>query len=236
MGRRLALTAAVPAALALATAAGLAANAATAGRPQANSYLLCGVWAPGTDRMSGASVQDHPAGSAVSGGEEYRYDKDRCENHYSSNAFSTSGQVTTFNWTVNHSNVNVDTERGTEHGIVTLASTGTLQAGFNGQITNDDFTTPLGTGQPDTDSSSRSIYYASGHAYDDSGSGSGAGNFNTHGGASTGDHFRGTYGTIVYQDNQKNADGSSNPNYQDSPCQQGSANYCFEGILIGYTN
>ena len=66
----------------------------------------------------------------------------------------------------------------------------------------------------------------SGHAYDPACSPSAPGNINTHGGAQLGQHFRGMYGTIVYQDE----------NNSQSPCQSGSSNYCFEAILKGQTN
>ena len=100
-------------------------------------------------------------------------------------------------------------------------------AGFNGHVTNYDFPTDITPTEPPDgpDGKGRQIYYASGQAYDQSGSGSGPGNFNTHGGAATGQHFRGKYGTIVYQDNSNG-----------SPCSSTSGNYCFEGILKGQTN
>ena len=66
----------------------------------------------------------------------------------------------------------------------------------------------------------------SGQAYDQACSPSAPGNINVHGGAQLGQHFRGMYGTIVYQDE----------NNSQSPCQSGSSNYCFEAILKGQTN
>jgi hypothetical protein len=218
MGRRLVLSAALPVAVAGVCLGAFGASAGSAGKPVATRALLCGLWMNGTDRMSGQSSIDHPAGAA-SMGQYYAYTGQTCESEYNGNGGFNSGSQT-FMWTVNHSNVNVDSERGTEHGLFTLSGSGTLGAGFNGHITNFDFgSTPDSNGN-------RQIWYASGHAYDPSTSPSGPGNFNTHGGASSGQHFRGTYGTIVYQD-------SNNSN---SPCQTGSANFCFEAILIGFTN
>src|SRR5204863_5468422 len=141
-----------------------------------------------------------------------------CESEYNGlGGFSNGSGM--YDWTIGHSNVNTTTERGTEHGIFMLSADGGREAGFNGQITNYDFATPNTTAAPDP-CSNRDIYYASGHAYDPSCSPSGAGNFNTHGGADAGQHFRGMYGTIVYQDE----------NNIQSPCQSGSSNYCFEAI------
>ena len=51
------------------------------------------------------------------------------------------------------------------------------------------------------------------------------GNFNTHGGAATGNHFRGNYGTLIYKDNSTN-----------SPCPDSSPNYCIQVHLVGQTN
>ena len=224
MTRRWIAVAAAPAAVGAIVAATLGVAAgSSAGKPQPVSALLCGLFMPGTDSISGNSRQDHPSGAA-SMGQYYTYTGQNCESEYNGNGGFNSGSQM-FTWTVNHSNVDVDRERGTEHGLFSLDSSAPLQAGFNGHVTNYDFTTPLTTAAPDSNGN-RDIFYASGHAYDPSGSPSGPGNFNTHGGASTGQHFRGTYGTIVYQDENNN----------NSPCQAGSSNYCFEAILIGQTN
>lgn len=190
-------------------------SSTSAGQPVASKLLLCGMWTPGTEPAAGKSNIDHPSGATATGS-EFTYTGQTCESEYGNNS---SNQ---FMWTISHSNVNTTTERGTEHGLFTLMSGG-QEAGFNGHITDYDYPTS------DCTSGNRVIYYASGHAYDSTGcpdAGSGPGNFNTHGGAATGQHFRGTYGTIVYQDQNNN----------NSPCQSGSGMYCFEGILQGQTN
>jgi hypothetical protein len=223
MGRRLVHLAAIPLAVAGIAAGSLGSGASSAGRPTPVKALLCGLWMTGSDRVSGNSAQDHPAGASAMG-QYYPYTGQNCEGEYDGmGGFNNGTQM--FSWSIDHSNVDVNRERGTEHGLFMLSSSSDLVAGFNGHITNYDFTTPLTAAAPDPDGN-RQIYYASGHAYDPSGSPSGPGNFNTHGGADTGQHFRGTYGTIVYQDT----------NNMMSPCQSGSSNYCFEAILLGQTN
>jgi hypothetical protein len=73
----------------------------------------------------------------------------------------------------------------------------------------------------------RDIYYASGHAHDSGTcSPSGPENFNAHGGAATGQHFRGMYGTVVFQTTGNKM----------SPCDASSTSYCFEAIAKGQTN
>lgn len=219
MNRRWIALAAAPVAAAGMLLAGIAASAGSAGQPVATSALLCGTFTPGSDSISGQSSIDHPAGGSASG-QYFAYSGQNCESEYGQNGSQT------FTWTIGHSNVNTSTERGTEHGQLVLSTASALVTGFNGQITNFDFTTPItGSETPDANGN-RLIYYASGHAYDPSGSGSGAGNFNTHGGAATGQHFRGMYGTLIYQDQ----------NNLNSPCQSGSNTYCFEAILVGQTN
>lgn len=193
---------------------------ATAGQPVSTSVLLCGTWTQGMDRISGQSSIDHPSGSSAMGS-EYPYASQNCENPGNSNG--------TFAWTVSHSNVNTSTERGTEHGLAMLSTDMNKNAGFNGQITNYDFSTPLTAAGADP-CNGRWIYYASGQT-DTSGSCSpaGPGNFNTHGGAATGDHFHGKYGTVVYQDDNNMScryNGGNNPN----------GPFCFEAILQGQTN
>jgi hypothetical protein len=191
-----------------------------AGQPVANQNLLCGTWTQGSDRISGQSNIDHPNGAMATGMVYPFAQGTNCDNNSASSS-------TTFMWTIAHSNVNTATERGTEHGEFVINNG--QEAGFDGHITNYDFTTPLTAAAPDT-CSSRDIYYTSGHigAYDSAGScaSSGPGNFNTHGGAQTGSHFRGNYGTVVYQ--QNNNPGGS--------CPSGGAKYCFEAILEGQTN
>jgi hypothetical protein len=206
------------------TAAPSSATDPSAGKPVATNDLFCGLWTQGSDRIAGNSNIDHPSGASATGN-VYDYTAQTCESEYNGSGGFKSGSDM-FTWTISHSNVNTSTERGTEHGIYTFASSSALLAGFNGQVTNYDFTTPITSSETPDANGNRRIYYASGHAYDPSGSGSGAGNFNTHGGAATGQHFRGKYGTIVYQD----------ANNSQSPCRSGSGNYCFEGILKGQTN
>jgi hypothetical protein len=198
-------------------------KSSSAGQPMPNQDLLCGMWSQGSDRISGGSNIDHPSG-AMATGNVYPYTGQNCD----SNSANSSGM---FTWTIAHSNVNtVETsERGTEHGEFML-STGTREAGFDGHITNYDFGVPPLTAPAPDPCTNRDIYYASGHigAYDSAGScsPSGPGNFNTHGGAQTGSHFRGNYGTVVYQQNN-NPTGS---------CPSGGSTYCFEAILEGQTN
>ena len=101
-----------------------------------------------------------------------------------------------------------------------LTSDANTTAGFNGQITNFDFnSSPDGCG-------SREIFYTSGHEFlgDGSCSPGAPGTFNTQGGAATGDHFNGKYGTVVYRE-------SGN-----SSCDTTSTSYCFQAIIVGQTN
>jgi len=218
MTRRWGLIAAMPAAAAGIALATLGVAAGTAGKPQAQNALLCGLYTPGADSVSGNSNQDHVNGASVSMGQYYMLDSSNnsCEQEYNNGNFKSGAQ--TFTWKVNHSNVDVQRERGTEHGQFVLASTSSWAAGFQGQIFNYDFGTPLTT-QAGDNNGTTTVYYESGHP-------GGAGNFNTHGGAATGAHYRGTYGTIVYQDDNNN----------NSPCKTGSSNYCFQAILIGQVN
>ena len=193
-----------------ATALGTA-NAKTAGAPTSQNELFCGTFTQGTDRFSGQSSIDHPSGANAMGN-VYPYSGQTCK----SNSASSSGM---FTWSVGHSNVNTTTEKGTEHGEFTQ-STSPYEAGFDGHVTDFDF----GSTADYTCSDGRVIYYSSGHSYDSCGQPSGPGNFNTHGGAATGNHFRGNYGTIVYQDPNNNS------------CNTNSTTYCFEAILQGQTN
>jgi hypothetical protein len=214
--------AASPAALAgLLVATTGAFGASSAGKPVAEQELLCGLFVPAGDNFSGASDIDHPDGSS-SAGMTYTYTGQNCE--------SPGSSTGNYQWTVTHSNVHTgagpQNERGTEHVQFSMDVNGGQQAGAQGHITNFDLSTADNVGDPCGD---RTVFYASGHAYDAAGScsPSSVGNFNTHGGAATGDHFRGNYGTVVYQwgDNTSN-----------SPCKNGSTNYCFEAILEGQTN
>ena len=125
-----------------------------------------------------------------------------------------------YTWTIHHSNVNTAKERGTEHGLFSETQNGSAGK-FNGRITDYDFGS---TGDP---CGSHVIYYASGRigVFDHAGScaSNAPGNFNGHGTS----HYRGQYGTVVYQ----RTDNSLN-----NPCKDGSNNYCFEAILKGQTN
>jgi hypothetical protein len=225
MTRRWGLIAAMPAAVAGIGIATLGAHAGTAGQPTPQSAILCGLYMPsdGVDNVSGQSAQDHVDGADVSGGQYYTPDATHktCQDEYNNGNFNSGTQ--TFTWKVNHSNVDVNRERGTEHGQFVLSGSSAWEAGFQGQIFNYDFATPL-TSQdtqdtaPGENNSTLTLFYQSGHP-------GGAGNFNTHGGAATGQHYRGTYGVTVYQDNTMG-----------SPCQPGSSNYCFQALLDGQVN
>jgi hypothetical protein len=230
--RRWAMLAAVPLALAGLTMTLGGIRAATAGTPVPTRDLLCGTWMTGSDRFSSSNI-DHPSGSSAMG-KVYAYHGQTCEQEENQN-----DSIGTFTWTINHSNVHVQeagsapqAERGTEHGIAMLSTDNSQTAGFNGHITNFDLSISDKDGDACTDQgSNRSVFYASGNQ-DGSGncSPAGPGNFNTHGGASTGNHFRGNYGTTVYQDEDM-----SN---MMSPCNgsTGSTTLCFEGVIIGQTN
>jgi hypothetical protein len=233
--RRWALLAATPCALAGLTVGTGAVGAATAaGQPVPTQVLLCGTWSTGSDRFGGTSDVDHPSGSSAAG-QVYQYHGQNCEQAQQNNESS----IGTFSWSISHSNVHAaesgsspQAEFGTEHGIATLSTDNSQAAGFNGRITNFDLSTNDNDGDPcNSQGSNRLVYYASGNQ-DTSGSCSpaGPGNFNTHGGASTGDHFRGNYGTTVYQDNDMSNTSSS--------CNAAlmSQNLCFEGVINGQTN
>ena len=233
--RRWAVLAAMPAALAgFTVTAGGGAGAATAGAPTPVKVLLCGTFTPAADSFSGASDIDHPSG-ASSTGMVYAYHGQTCEQEEGQN-----DSIGNYQWTISHSNVHAEeagtsdvAEYGTEHGIATLSvPSGDQAAGFNGRISNFDLSANDNDGDPCNDQgSNRSVYYASGNQ-DSAGNCSEetAGNFNTHGGASTGEHFRGVYGTTVYQDeDMTNAQSQCNASL-------GSTAFCFEGIINGFVN
>ena len=211
--QRLAPVAAATAAVLIALPASAGSSA---GQPVKDNSILCGMATKPTDTTSGSSSIDHPTGLS-SQGKEYQYNGGNCE----ANNGNSTGNYT---WTLSHSNVNLTNERGTEHGLAAqthLAQSGQVPVGFDGQVTNYDFNE---AGDP---CGNRTIYYASGHQFDSGTcSASGPGNFNTHGGAATGNHYRGQYGTVIYQYG----------NMTNSPCPTGSSNYCFEAILEGQTN
>lgn len=196
----------------LAAGSGYGALADTAaGQPVDSSVTLCGVGTMGQDVQEGASNQDHPTASSFSANEETAGTK--CTNDNSSAGNDT--------WTIDHSNVDVTTERGTEHGIWGRPSA--PPAGFNGHITDYDHQSG---GDPCTDAAGRTVYYQSGKETDCTPSFGPVGNFNTHGGAATGQHFRGNYGTIIFQQN-------SNTSHS---CDVGSDMYCIQVDLVGQTN
>jgi hypothetical protein len=171
--------------------------------------LLCGTVAPpGNSATHGKSPIDHPTWDAVSGMEYPYTGTENCDSPPSSNG--------TFTWSIKHSNVNTlaTSERGTEHGVFMDTANGMRVAGFNGQVTNWDF------GSGGDSCGPRVVYYASGHNHYANCGPSGQGNFNTHGGQADMQHFRGTYGTVVYQNDDNNS------------CLPGQAvTYCFEAIL-----
>ncbi len=236
--RRWALLAATPLAVAGLTVGSGAGAQSAAGKPVPTNVLLCGQFTPGTDNFSGASSIDHQDG-ATSSGNVYQYHHQTCEQEESTNPNADS-PIGTYTWTVGHSNVHAaeagsspQAEFGTEHGIATLSIDGGQAAGFNGRVTNFDLSMNDNDGDPcsASDGSGRSIYYASGNQDTANNcSPGGPGNFNTHGGASTGQHFRGNYGTTVYQDTDSSNTGSN--------CNSALAEstMCFEGVINGQTN
>lgn len=214
--RLLAIVGGTLASLLLITAAGHA-----AGPPTSLSVLLCGTTSGfSADRVSGNSSIDHPSGLNASG-KDYTYSGQNCR----TNGSSSNGS---FTWTIRQDNVNLATERGNEHAdasSTTLAQTGSFANGFDGgvyefDLPNGDFTTCQDGSQ---------VYYASGRPFDTACSvGTAPGNFNTEGGASSGQHFNGKYGTLIYRF------GSSSSG---SPCgTDQSATYCFEAIIQGKVN
>src|SRR5436309_7434821 len=85
-----------------------------AGQPTPTRVLLCGMYMPATDRFAGNSSIDHPFGASATGN-EYPYSGQNCE-------ASQPSSIGTFMWTLSHSNVNIGTERGTEHGEFMLSN------------------------------------------------------------------------------------------------------------------
>lgn len=205
-----------------------------AGQPTPEHVLLCGLYTPGTDNFSGSSTIDHQTG-ATSSGNIYQYHGQTCEQEENSN-----DSIGTYTWTVTRSNVHAEesgtapqAEFGTEHVAVALSIDGGQAAGANGRVTNFDLSLNDNDGDACTasDGSNRSIFYASGSQdAQNNCSPGGPGNFNTHGGASTGDHFRGIYGTTVYQDTDTTNTGSQ--------CNSSlaSTDDCFEGVINGQVN
>src|SRR5436305_3884149 len=97
-------------------------GASLAGKPVANNDLLCGQFTQGSDRVSGQSSIDHPSG-ASSTGQQYDYTGQNCESEYNGVGGFSQGSGS-YSWTVSHSNVNVDSERGTEHAAYALSADG----------------------------------------------------------------------------------------------------------------
>ena len=223
MARRWGLVAASPAAVAgIALATLGAAAGSSAGQPRVQNAILCGTWVQtdSVDSQAGQSNQDKIHGGDVSGGQYYTPDSTHknCHDEYNGSGGFNNG-TQTFTWKVSHSNVNVSTEHGTEHGLFTLQNTSAWAAGFNGRISNYDFATSVPgfmTAKPDSGpGSGQTTFYVSN------------GNFNTHGGAASGAHFRGNYTVLIYQDSSSN-----------SPCKPTSSPsmYCFQAILTGQVN
>lgn len=212
---------------ALSAGASAASKAATGPTPAI--YLLCGTFMPGTDNFSGNSSVDHPSGASAMGKAQAVGSVpsgDACDN-------SSNGGM--FSWTIQHDNVQLNSsnpqfEEGTEHGTAMIMQlSGANAIGFNGQITNYDFGS---SADSCGDSDSRVFYYASGHAGSLTGCGAAAnapGNVNTQGGASSGQHFNGKYGTIVYQESDSDMDGSNCPVSASGP-------FCFEAVFVGFVN
>ncbi len=231
--RRWAFLAATPLAVAgFSIGTGGHAQTAAAGTPTPVQVLLCGMFTPGTDNFSGPI--DHQAG-ASSSGNIYKNNGQTCEQEE-----GKSDSIGTFTWTVTHSNAHAQeagsapqAERGTEHVAVALSIDGGQAAGANGRVGNFDLSMNDSDGDAckASDGSNRSVFYASGNQ--DGGnncSPGGPGNFNTHGGASTGQHFRGNYGTTVYQDtDMTNVQSTCNSSL-------GSTADCFEGVINGFLN
>jgi len=165
--------------------------AGSAGKPVDSSVTLCGIGNAPTSASDGQSSESKFGGANFMANEQKP--GTQC-----TNGNSSSGGGST--WTIGHGNVNTGTERGTEHGQYLLEGTST-QGGFNGHVTDWDF-----NGGDTCTSADRTVYYQSGAATYCVPSFGPVGNFNTHGGASTGEHFRGKYGTIIFQQGDQ-ADG-----------------------------
>src|SRR5215469_6236286 len=108
--------------------------AGSAGKPQAQNELLCGMFTPAADSVSGSSNIDHPDG-ASSTGKTYKYTGQTCEN----NSASSDG---TYTWTITHSNVHTgggqNDEHGTEHVQFAMTENSGHAAGAQGHVTNFD--------------------------------------------------------------------------------------------------
>lgn len=193
-------------------------SVAASGPPTSVQVLLCGTTTGfAAYPTSGNSSIDHPTGLQASGS-EYAYTNQNCQNHGSSNG--------TFTWTIARDNVNTVSEHGTEHAdaaMTMLSQTTGFPSGFDGGVYEFD----LPSGDATTCSGNRSVFYASGHAFDTTCAvGSAPGNFNTEGGAASGQHYNGKYGTLIYQES----------NNMMSSCPSGGSMYCFQAIIEGQIN
>jgi hypothetical protein len=190
----------------------------SAGKPTTFTDLLCGVGNAPTVTPDGTSSESRFTNASFAVSEQTP--GQACD--WSKTADGT--------WTILHGNVDTTegSERGTEHGQYALASQSGRQGGFNGHVTDFDF------GSEPCPDGHRNVYYESGTEHDsacppDFGP---VGNFNTHGGAATGDHSRGTYGTLIYQTHE----------VLGSPCDDtfvapgSSPMYCIEVNLTGQIN
>src|SRR4051794_21795592 len=192
---------ALSAGLGITLASGAMAGSA-AGKPTDRSGTLCGIGKAPTVTQDGQSDESKFGGASFMANAQDP--GTQCTNSNSSTGGNNS-------WTIGHGNVDTVSERGTEHGQYLLEGS-SRQGGFNGHVTDFDFN---GT-DPCVDSKDRTVYYQSGRATDCAPSFGPVGNFNTHGGAQTGDHFRGNYGTIIFQKN------GATP----GACDVGSMTYC----------
>ena len=189
-----------------------------AGKPQPDQRTLCGAGNAPQVAPDGTSSESKFGGAGFTASETKGL----------SECTGDETASTTDTWTIGHGNVNTTdgSERGTEHGQYTLTGS-PRSGGFNGHVTDFDF----GSAPCHESDTNRVVYYESGTENDaahgcppDFGP---VGNFNTHGGAQTGDHFRGTYGTLIFQ-----TDGDPNSKCDDH--QQ--AVYCIQVQLDGQTN
>jgi hypothetical protein len=195
--------------LAIATYGGFAAS--SAGQPTPEQVTLCGVGTATAQHIEGSSNQDHPSPSSFTA----------TQVAYGTQCTAQNSAPGSNSWDILHSNADVVTERGTEHGEFLLQSSSN-EAGFDGHITDYDLQPG---GDPCVDAAGRSVFYQSGTETDCPTSFGPVGNFNTHGGAQTGQHFRGTYGTIIFQQNSNQ-----------HTCDVGTQMYCIEVNLTGQTN
>jgi hypothetical protein len=202
----------------------ITATTSAAGPPTTLNVLLCGTTTGfSADRVSGNSSVDHPSGLTATGS-EYSFDP--------ANPTNCQGQSNNggdFTWTVRQDNVNLATERGNEHASAEstkLLQTGQFDNQFDGLVYEYDFAP---NNDPAACPGSRTLYYASGHAFDATCAvGSGPGNFNTQGGAQDNNHYNGKYGVLIYQDDSSLNTGC---NSQANP-----GVYCFQAIIVGRLN